>query len=67
MGQILDEDDGGCNTGAEEDAGGQVLGKLWGGKFGYLSFFVSLVEEDVDGADQEREDRAGDRVFFRRG
>ena len=67
VGQILDEDDCGCNTGAEEDAGDQVLRKFRGRKFGYLSFFVSLVEEDVDGADQESEHSAGDRVLFGQG
>lgn len=40
---------------------------MWGRKFGYLSFFIPLVEEDVDGADEEGEDGSGDGVFARLG
>jgi len=60
----LNEDDGGCESGAQEDPAGQEPGDVAGGEFGHAPFFVSLVEEDVDGADKEGEDSAGDGVFI---
>lgn len=67
MGEVLDEYDRGGEGGAEQDAGGEVLGKLWGGELGDPSFFEALIKQDVDRADEEREDGAGDGVFVCRG
>ena len=62
MGEVLEEDDDGCQSGAEEDAAGEVAQAVAGGEFGDCSFFIALIEGDIDGADEDGEDGAGDGV-----
>lgn len=67
MGEILDEDDGGGESAAEQDAAGQESGDVSGGELGDGSLFVLSVEKDVDGTNEEGEDGTGDRVSVRLG
>src|SRR5580658_7085380 len=63
MDKVLDEDNGCCQAAAQKDAAGQIAEEMAGGEFGDRSFLVALIEIDVNNADEDGEDGAGDGVF----